>query len=101
MFYFLLANILVALILGIRSKYFTHTLFLYLEEHYPEREKEFGWYGYKSANALYKEHDIDDDLEFLRLKRRARNATTWTIVALLPMSLFIILILITALFFGR
>jgi len=101
MFYFFLANILAVLILGIKAQYIGHRFLLYLQEHYPEREKEFGWYGYKSAKALYKEHDIDDDLEFLRLKTRTRNATTCTIVALLPVPLLMILILVIAAFSGR
>jgi uncharacterized membrane protein len=100
MYYFLLANILLVVILGIRSSCVGHRLILYLQEHYHEREKEFGWYGYKSANALYKKHDIDDDSEFFQLKTRARKATTLTIVAMLPMSLLVILLLIIAVFFG-
>jgi hypothetical protein len=98
--YFLLANILVVLILGIRAKYIGHGYLLYLQEHYPEREAEFGWYGYKSAKALYEKHDIDDDPEFFRLKTRTRNATTCTIAALLPMSLVLVFIVIVAAFSG-
>jgi flagellar biogenesis protein FliO len=106
-FIFLLGNLLVVLALAIRAAYAAHRLASYLLEQHPEKAREFGCCheeaphdGFRFMRELYRKHEIEDP-EFMRLKAKARSAATWTVLTLLPMSLFIILILITALFFGR
>jgi len=97
--YFFLVNMVVLAALGIRAAYFAHKMVFYLQTRYPERAKDFEWYGYRLTKALYKKHDIEDP-QFLRLQSKARNAQTWVILALLPFPLFLIMILIINIVLG-
>lgn len=102
LFVFLLGNIVLGFIMAYRAALLIYKLGGYIQEHYPEKVKDLacsfrtGEYEFRLPRGLYKKLDIDDDFEFLRLKIKARNALTWGILALLPMSLFMILIVIMA-----
>lgn len=104
-FYLLLTNMLVAIALGVRAGYWGSKLAIYIQKRHPEKGREFGCPklgpgdGFNFCKALYKKHDIDDDPQFFRLKTKTRKATTWTVLALLPMSSFMILIVIRRLLF--
>jgi hypothetical protein len=97
--YFFLANMVALVVFGIRAAYFAQEMVSYLQTHYPERAKEFEWYGYRLIKALYRKHDIED-AEFARLQTKARYAQMWVILALLPFPLFLVMIFIMSIILG-
>ena len=97
--YFCFANMAVVLVLGIRSQRMCCKLTRYLQARYPNKAKEFGWYGLKFANSLYRQWDIDDP-EFDRLRGVAKNSCTVAIVALLPFVVLVVIVTVMRVVFA-
>ena len=100
--YFLFGNMI--LVLGIAASYSGMKLAAYIRKHHPDKAREFGcpqdgWYnGFKFANALYKQHDIETP-EFVRLKTKTRNCLTGAIIFALAFPLFLVLLVIISVLF--
>lgn len=91
--YFFLFYFIILVIIGIRGIYTTHKFLRYCKEHYPKKASDFVSLGtFSLSRALFKKHDIDD-LEFVILKNRAKNAYFGLYLAVL-IGIFFMLILV-------
>ncbi len=61
-------------LVGIRSLYSAHIFVRHCKRHYPAKASEFLSLGtFTLTRALFEKHDIDD-VEFISLKNKAKNA---------------------------
>lgn len=91
--YFMFSYFIILGIFSIRGIYATHKFLRYCKENYPEKASEFLSLGtITMAKALFTKHDVDD-LQFVILKNRAKNAWA-TIIFAFFIGVFFILVLV-------
>jgi hypothetical protein len=92
-------------ILWIRSLRWGLKLMSYIQSKYPEKERIYGcrkgsfYDSLQFAIALYRKDDTNDP-EFVQLRQKTKNATSWALIAPLPFVLFFVGLLLLAVLFS-
>ena len=99
--HFFLGYFILLGIIGIRGIYTTHKFLRYCKEHYPKKASDFESLGTFSLTwAVFKKHDIDD-LEFITLKNKAKNAYASLYLAFLIGIFFVLIVVVIPFIFDR